>query len=140
MPTLYSLEENKPLWLQEEGVVKSRHHYRYVKIEMESQGITYTGSGDFILPSYIASNQEVQDWLNRKNEVAVAPDSLFKDSVVPVKPVEPKVIEPIEEPEEEPDLVLEKKKDRLVRDSIRGDYIKLDSASFIFKEIGRAHV
>ena len=130
-----TLEENKPLWLQEEGVVKSRHHYRYVKIEMESQGITYTGSGDFILPSYIASNQEVQDWLNRKNEVAVAPDSLFKDSVVPVKPVEPKVIEPIEEPEEEPDLVLEKKKDRLVRDSIRGDYIKLDSASFIFKEM-----
>jgi hypothetical protein len=26
-----TLEENKPLWIQEEGVVKSRHHYRYVK-------------------------------------------------------------------------------------------------------------
>ena len=51
--------------------------------------VTYPGSGAFILPPYIASNQEVQDWLLHKDMV-VPPDSLFKDSIIPVKPVEKK--------------------------------------------------
>ncbi|NLG38466.1 MAG: formylglycine-generating enzyme family protein [Fibrobacter sp.] len=129
-----SLTENKPLWIQEEGLVKSRHHYRYIQIDFEYMDVTYPGSGAFILPPYIASNQEVQDWLLHKDMV-VPPDSLFKDSIIPVKPVEKKV-EPIVEPQdEEPELVKEDVNERLVKDSKKGDYIKIDSASFIFKEM-----
>lgn len=125
-----SLSENKPLWIQEEGLVKSRHHYRYVKIEIEYNGILIPGSGNFLLPSYILLNDEVQDWLHRKKQVT-KPDTNVKDTTTQ------KVQEPILQVEEEDEEIeIEQyKNDRLVRDEVRGDYIKLDSATFIFKKM-----
>ena len=61
---IISLQNNKPVWIYGmEGAV-SRHHYRYVKLEVQIGDQIVEAQGSFILPQYIFEQQEVQDWLN----------------------------------------------------------------------------
>ena len=61
---IVSLQNNKPVWIYgAEGDI-TRHHYRYVKLEVEIAGTVVDAQGSFTLPQYIFEQQEVQDWLN----------------------------------------------------------------------------
>ncbi len=59
-----TIKQNKPVWIHKEDIVTGRHHYRYTRIDFEYQGNTFAGLGDFVLPSYIVDEPEVQEWLN----------------------------------------------------------------------------
>ena len=61
---IVSLQNNKPVWIygMEGGV--TRHHYRYVKLEVQVADQIIEAQGSFMLPQYIFEQQEVQDWLN----------------------------------------------------------------------------
>lgn len=121
-----TLAENKPLWIQEDGLVKSRHQYRYIKIEFERKGKVFPGTGTFILPHYIASHAEVQDWLQRKDSVRNVP-------VIQV-PVEEKLIEESIKDSVKIEPVKDTvKRERLVKDDVRGDHVKIDSGAFSYK-------
>ncbi len=117
-----NLSQNKPVWISEGGLVKSRHHYRYKSIEFSYKGAPFLGEGIFILPSYIASTTEVQEWLASQTKVL----PLKKEELRPTPFVEEvKIQEPVLEDtlkQEEPDL-----------DSIKGEVVFLDSAVFTFK-------
>lgn len=128
-----TLAENKPLWIQEEGLVKSRHHYRFIKIEFERKGKVFPGSGTFILPHYIASHTEVQDWLNRKDIVKIEPivqAPVAKDTAKAEPIVQAPIVKDTVKTEPIKDTV---KTERLVKDDVRGDYVKIDSGSFSYK-------
>ena len=73
------LTNNKPLWLSKEGALVGRYHYRYDKISFRIGTKFYEGKGKFILPMYIADEQEVRDWVNRVDLPTSAP-SVAEDS------------------------------------------------------------
>ena len=118
---IVSLQNDKPVWIYQNGAVSSRHHYRYVKMEFEFGGQIYPGEGDFILPSYILKQTEVQDWLHPKpvessSSVEVPASS---SSSVP----ELVVIPPSSSSEDS----------RIVKDAYHGDVVMIDSGSFRYK-------
>ncbi len=129
MKVYLTMENNKPVWLMDTGVVKSRHHYRFIKVDFVVDGVTYAGQGEFILPEYIAQEQEVQDWLNARKLAAVAPpssssaevssSSAVADSVPPVNDLP---IAPVDEGAP-----------RVIRDRIHGNVAMIDSGSFRYK-------
>ena len=61
---IVSLQNNKPVWIYGVDGGISRHHYRYVKLEVQIGDQVVEAQGSFILPQYIFEQQEVQDWLN----------------------------------------------------------------------------
>ncbi len=61
---IVSMQNNKPVWIYgAEGHI-TRHHYRYVKLEVQIGKSIVEAHGSFMLPQYIFEQQEVQDWLN----------------------------------------------------------------------------
>ncbi len=68
-----SLTENKPLWIQEEGLVKSRH-YRYIQIDFEYMDVTPFRFWCFYFTSLYCFKSRSTDWLLHKDMV-VPPDS-----------------------------------------------------------------
>lgn len=60
-----TLENNKPVWLYNQGALLGRFQYRYEKLEMDVNGIAVKCQGKFELPAYIRDQAEVQEWLNR---------------------------------------------------------------------------
>lgn len=85
-----TLESNKPVWIYEDGKLVGRHHYRYTKLNLIIDDETYVCSGKFILPSYIADQPEVQEWVSKRpvgSDRPVVIDSvqtLAADSAQPV--------------------------------------------------------
>ena len=61
---IVSLQNNKPVWIYGTDGTITRHHYRYVNLEVEIAGTVVAAQGAFTLPQYIFEQQEVQDWLN----------------------------------------------------------------------------
>ncbi len=118
---IVSLQNDKPVWIYQNEVVSSRHHYRYVKMEFEFGGQIYPGEGDFILPSYILKQVEVQDWLHPK-------------------PVESSssVVVPVSSSSSAPELVVippssSSEDSRIIKDAFHGDVVMIDSGSFRYK-------
>lgn len=118
---IVSLQNDKPVWIYQNDVVTSRHHYRYVKMEFEFNGQTFPGEGDFILPSYILRQAEVQDWLHPKpvESSSSAPLPVSSSSSTP----ELVVIPPSSSSEDS----------RVIKDAFRGDVVMIDSGSFRYK-------
>lgn len=78
--------ENKPVWKYDGAKVKSRHHYRFTKLQVSYLNETYTGKGKFILPAEILLEPEVQEWLNPVKDTVVAkPDSIAKNDSAEAK-------------------------------------------------------
>jgi len=65
-----TLANNKPVWIYKDGQVVSRHQYRYTKLNLIIDDQTYICQGEFKLPSYIAEQPEVQEWV-KQNAAAV---------------------------------------------------------------------
>lgn len=106
-----SLDKNNPAWIIDSNVVKSRQHYRFVKIEFVIGAVALAGKGHFVLSETLKKETEVEAWLNpkkaeepKKEETPVA----LKDSL---------------KQEESP----------LKMDSLRREYLVLDSSSFRFR-------
>lgn len=117
---IVSLQNDKPVWIYQNDVVSSRHHYRYVKMEFEFGGQIYPGEGDFILPSYILKQTEVQDWLHPKPvESSSSAQPVSSSSSVP----ELIVIPPSSSSEDS----------RIIHDAFHGDVVMIDSGSFRYK-------
>ena len=112
------LENNKPVWYYEQGVLTGRHHYRYVKLSLSINNMVSEARGLFELPGYIFDHPEVQEWLMRP-------------------PVEkPHLLKEIKEPVKEDDgfaLDLALKVPRVVRDKEHGAVALIDSGSFRYK-------
>jgi hypothetical protein len=117
---IVSLQNDKPVWIYQNDAVSSRHHYRYVKMEFEFGGQIYPGEGDFILPSYILKQTEVQDWLHPKPvESSSSAQPVSSSSSVP----ELIVIPPSSSSEDS----------RIIHDAFHGDVVMIDSGSFRYK-------
>ncbi|MCQ2088758.1 MAG: SUMF1/EgtB/PvdO family nonheme iron enzyme [Fibrobacter sp.] len=84
-----TLANNKPVWIYKDGQVVSRHQYRYTKLNLIIDDQTYICKGEFKLPSYIAEQPEVQEWVKQNVAVVepVATDSVVADSVPVAEPV-----------------------------------------------------
>lgn len=114
------LQNNKPVWVYKSETVIWRHHYRYVGLEFQVGKDIYKGVGTFILPDYILSEREVQEWLrnkDKKEEPKKEEPKLVKDSV--------KITMPTIE-----NLATSA---RIVRDKDRGSLAMLDSGVFRYK-------
>lgn len=112
------LANNKPVWIYENGALKGRHQYRYVKLDLVVDGNNLVTHGNFELPGYIFDQAEVQDWLNRPaDEVAQE----LKDEEAPK-----------EEVQEDDGLGVDvnMKVPRVIRDRVRGNVALIDSGSF----------
>ncbi|MCQ2101950.1 MAG: formylglycine-generating enzyme family protein [Fibrobacter sp.] len=113
------LANNKPVWIYDEGVLKGRHQYRYVKLDLSIDGKDVVCHGSFELPGYIYDQTEVQDWLNRPAE---------------------EVAQEIKEDESKPEVKasndygfgvdVNMKVPRVIRDKMRGNVALIDSGSF----------
>ncbi|MBP5246298.1 MAG: SUMF1/EgtB/PvdO family nonheme iron enzyme [Fibrobacter sp.] len=79
--------ENKPVWKYDGARVKSRHHYRFLRLNVRFRNALSVGEGTFTLPAEILSEREVQEWLNPKPEVETVEtaQNLAKNSVQTVK-------------------------------------------------------
>ncbi len=86
--------ENNPVWKYDGARVKSRHHYRFLRLNIRFRNAMSIGEGSFTLPAKILSEREVQEWLNPKPEVAIenTVQELVKDSSK-VKKVKPSIEE-----------------------------------------------
>jgi len=117
---IVTLQNDKPVWIYQNDKVSSRHHYRYVKMEFEFNGQIYPSEGDFILPTYILRQPEVQDWLHPKPvESSSSAQPVSSSSSVP----ELIVIPPSSSSEDS----------RVIHDAFRGDVVMVDSGSFRYK-------
>lgn len=115
-----NLQANKPVWLYKDGAVASRHQYRYMDIEFQVNGEFYSGQGEFILPDYIASEPEVQEWLKAKENGtldASAKKDEKKDTVW-AKDVDM------------PSIASIATSARVIRDRVRGPVALIDSGVF----------
>ncbi|MBR2211310.1 MAG: SUMF1/EgtB/PvdO family nonheme iron enzyme [Fibrobacter sp.] len=114
---IVSLQNNKPVWIygMEGGV--TRHHYRYVKLEVQVADQIIEAQGSFILPQYIFEQQEVQDWLNPPPPAPVESSSSFVPEQVSSSSVESSSsqVEP---------------RKNIVNDPLRGQLAIVDSGSF----------
>jgi len=126
MKVYLTMENNKPVWLMENGAVKSRHHYRFVKVDFVVDGTTYAGQGKFDLPEYIYSQQEVQDWLIGRTREAISSSSAVVESSSSVAdsadidlPIAP----------------FAEGAPRVVRDRIHGNVALIDSGTFRYKGV-----
>ena len=107
--TTLFLVNNKPVWVYKEGDILGRYQYRFDKVAFRVGLNLYVGEGEFILPSYVASEQEVRDWLASKNapSSSVASSSSAKDS--------------------------SKVSDKIIEHATRGVVAIIDSGSFRFR-------
>ncbi len=87
--TTLFLVNNKPVWVYKEGDILGRYQYRFDKVAFRIGLNLYVGEGEFILPSYVASEQEVRDWFAAKN----APSSSVASSSSAAKDSSDKIIE-----------------------------------------------
>ena len=118
---VFTLENNKPVWIYGDGGAVSRHHYRYIRLEVEIAGVFYEGQGSYILPNYIFEQPEVQEWLKPKPvEVPVVESS----SSAPMDSSSSSFVPPSSSSQA---VVLAKK---VVNDPRRGKLVLLDSGSF----------
>lgn len=122
---IVSLQNDKPLWIVRNDSVTTRHHYRYVNMEIEYNGQLYPAEGAFVLPDYILNNPEVQDWLHPKpvvessSSVPESSLSVESSSSVPELVVIPPSSSSVDE--------------RIVRDAFHGDVVMVDSGTFRYK-------
>lgn len=118
---IITLQNDKPVWVIQNGIVTSRHHYRYVGMEFEFNGQIYPGEGSFILPNYILLQHEVQDWLNPKPvEVSSSSEEVVESS------------------SSAPDFIMVQQSsssedNSYIRDEFHGDVVLVDSGSFRYK-------
>ncbi len=116
---IVSLQNNKPVWIYgKDGL--TRHHYRYVKLEIQVADQIIEAQGSFMLPQYIFEQQEVQDWLFPKpvppavEEVSSSSGAVVSSSSVEI-PSSSSQAEPAK---------------KIVNDPLRGKLVVLDSGSF----------
>ncbi len=76
-PRFVLVFENKPVWKYDGFRVKSRHQYRFARLECAFGGKLHAGEGRFLLPPDIFSEREVQEWLHPSETVPedFAPDT-----------------------------------------------------------------
>ena len=98
----------------------TRHHYRYVKLEVQIGGAIVEAQGSFMLPQYIFEQQEVQDWLNQPPPAPVESSS----SVVP-EVVSSSSSEIVSSSSSAPEPAK-----KILNDPLRGKLVVLDSGSF----------
>ena len=117
---IVSLQNNKPVWIYgADGI--TRHHYRYVKLEIQVGEQIVEAQGSFVLPQYIFEQQEVQDWLFPKSVPAEVEEvSSSSEAVVSSS----SVVVPSSSSQAEPPLK------NVVNDLLRGKLVVLDSGSF----------
>ena len=108
--TTLFLVNNKPVWVYKEGDILGRYQYRFDKVAFRIGLNLYVGEGEFILPSYVASEQEVRDWLASKN----APSSSVASSSSTAKDSS-------------------KVSDKIIEHATRGVVAIIDSGSFRFR-------
>lgn len=65
--TTLFLVNNKPVWVYKEGDILGRYQYRFDKVAFRVGLNLYVGKGEFILPAYVSSEQEVRDWFATKD-------------------------------------------------------------------------
>ena len=119
---VFTLENNKPVWIYGDDGAISRHHYRYIRLEVEVAGMFYVGQGSYILPDYILEQAEVQEWLHPKpvelpevSSSSVTVDTLSSSSFVPVSSSSSVTVATAK---------------KIVNDPRRGKLVLLDSGSF----------
>ena len=61
------IANNKPVWVFKEGKLVGRYNYRYDKLAFRMGDSLYVGKGSFLLPGYVSSEPEVQEWLASRN-------------------------------------------------------------------------
>lgn len=109
-----SVDKNKPVWLLAKDSVYARKHYRFVKVEFALDGAVMLGKGSFRLSDTLLLQPEVQAWLHPEKVAKAEPK---KD---PVKVAEKDSLKPEDV-------------SPLRKDSLRGEYLVLDSSSFRFR-------
>lgn len=114
------LVNDKPVWIMRRGELQGRHQYRYEKVVFVMKDKTFEGKGEFKLPSYIANEPEVREWLAPKPapaEVAAKTDSASA------------VADTLKSPEKNvPEF-----KTKIVNDKYHGTVAVIDSGSFRFR-------
>jgi len=115
---IIDLANNKPVWIHKDGVLAGRYQYRYVKFELEIEGVRIPCHGGYELPGYIFEQIEVQDWLNRPVE---APAQAFANNVE-----QPKA----ETADDGLGITLNENVPRIIQDKLRGNVALIDSGSF----------
>ncbi len=114
-----NLENNKPVWIYNQGALTGRHHYRYAGLSLVISNNEVACRGVFELPNYIFDHFEVQEWLNRPAEET------------------PRMLkEPKEKVQKEDDgfaLDMALNVPRVIRDKIHGNVALIDSGSFRYK-------
>lgn len=115
---IITLENNKPVWFYDEGILRGRYQYRYTKLELEVDGKIQPSHGSFELPPYIFDMAEVQDWLNRPVEPPTPPQELKEE-----RKQEAKADEGLH-------LDVNLNAPRIIRDKFRGAVALIDSGSF----------
>ena len=115
-----SIEKNKPVWIYDQGVLKGRHHYQYIKLTLSVNNKELTTHGGFELPQYIFDEPEVQAWLNRPAEEKLHRVQEPKAKTLKV---------------EDDGIVLDValRVPRVIRDRERGNVALIDSGSFRYK-------
>lgn len=108
---LITLKTNKPVWIYDEGELKSRNHYRYEKLELSIDNKAFETNGSFILPEYILAQTEVKDWLEHSDEI----------------PQQKKIIQ-ADIPEN-----FKKETPRVITDNVKGTVALIDSGTFRYK-------
>ena len=116
---IVSLQNNKPVWIYGQDGVITRHHYRYVKLEVQIGGAIVEAQGSFMLPQYIFEQQEVQDWLNPPPPAPVESSSSAVPEVVSSSS------EVVSSSSSEPEPAK-----KILNDPLRGKLVVLDSGSF----------
>jgi hypothetical protein len=117
---IVSLQNNKPVWIYGANGI-TRHHYRYVKLEVQVGEQIIEAQGSFMLPQYIFEQQEVQDWLFPKPVPPVV-EGVSSSSMPEVS--SSSVWVPSSSSQAEPPLK------KIVNDPLRGKLVLLDSGSF----------
>ena len=127
---ILTIKQNKPVWIRNEDVVTSRHHYRFTRIEFEYQGHSLAGIGDFILPGYIVNEPEVQEWLNHYDAEDI---ELQQQSSAEAKSAE----EPAMADTDAKDIILPEfdkmNVPRIIQDKNFGGVALIDSGSFRYR-------
>ena len=119
---IFTLENNKPVWIYDETAAISRHHYRYTRLEVEVAGVLYVGHGSYVLPDYILEQPEVQEWLKPK---PVELPMLSSSSSAPMDSSSSSM--QVVSSSSHQEVVSPKK---IVNDPRRGKLVLLDSGSF----------
>lgn len=114
---IITLENNKPVWHYQEGLLKGRYQYRYSKLELEIDKNILPSHGSFELPGYIYDMTEVQDWLNRPIEPP--PQEISEERKVETAKAD-----------EGFHLEVNANAPRIIRDKIRGSVALIDSGAF----------